>query len=171
MRILANRILPRAFGAALIVSLVTGFTPTIVLPATTGPSGLPIPRFASLGSDRVNLRKGPGPQYPIVWVYKRRGMPMEIVAEYNLWRQVRDHDNTEGWVQKNLLSGRRTGMVTGGVRNLRRDPAHKSTPILVLTTESDSDKKNLAREAGATGWMVKPFDPERLVATVRKVAP
>ena len=57
------------------------------------------------------------------------------------------------------------------IRNLRRDPAHKSTPILVLTTESDSDKKNLAREAGATGWMVKPFDPERLVATVRKVAP
>jgi two-component system chemotaxis response regulator CheY len=57
------------------------------------------------------------------------------------------------------------------IRNLRRDPAHKSTPILVLTTESDGDKKNLAREAGATGWMVKPFDPERLVATVRKVAP
>jgi len=57
------------------------------------------------------------------------------------------------------------------IRNLRRDPAHKSTPILVLTTESDTDKKNLAREAGATGWMVKPFDPERLVATVRKVAP
>jgi two-component system chemotaxis response regulator CheY len=57
------------------------------------------------------------------------------------------------------------------IRNLRRDPNHKSTPILVLTTESDSDKKNLAREAGATGWMVKPFDPDRLVATVRKVAP
>lgn len=57
------------------------------------------------------------------------------------------------------------------IRNLRRDPAHKSTPILVLTTESDTEKKNLAREAGATGWMVKPFDPERLVATVRKVAP
>lgn len=57
------------------------------------------------------------------------------------------------------------------IRNLRRNPAHKSTPILVLTTESDGDKKNMAREAGATGWMVKPFDPERLVATVRKVAP
>jgi two-component system chemotaxis response regulator CheY len=57
------------------------------------------------------------------------------------------------------------------IRHLRADPAHKSTPILVLTTESDSDKKNLAREAGATGWMVKPFDPERLVATVCKVSP
>jgi two-component system chemotaxis response regulator CheY len=57
------------------------------------------------------------------------------------------------------------------IRHLRSDPAHKNTPILVLTTESDSDKKNLAREAGATGWMVKPFDPERLVATVCKVSP
>lgn len=57
------------------------------------------------------------------------------------------------------------------IRNLRKNPAHKSTPILVLTTESEAEKKNLAREAGATGWMVKPFDPERLVATVRKVAP
>jgi two-component system chemotaxis response regulator CheY len=57
------------------------------------------------------------------------------------------------------------------IRQLRRDPNHKSTPILVLTTESDADKKNRAREAGATGWMVKPFDPDRLLATVRKVAP
>lgn len=57
------------------------------------------------------------------------------------------------------------------IRHLRADPAHKNTPILVLTTESDSDKKNLAREAGATGWMVKPFDPERLIATVCKVSP
>ena len=57
------------------------------------------------------------------------------------------------------------------IRQLRRNPDHKTTPILVLTTESETEKKNLAREAGATGWMVKPFDPDRLIATVRKVAP
>lgn len=57
------------------------------------------------------------------------------------------------------------------IRSLRKNPEFKSTPILVLTTESEAEKKNLAREAGATGWMVKPFDPDRLVATVRKVAP
>jgi two-component system, chemotaxis family, chemotaxis protein CheY len=57
------------------------------------------------------------------------------------------------------------------IRHLRSNSAHKSTPILVLTTESESDKKNLARVAGATGWMVKPFDPERLIATINKVAP
>jgi two-component system chemotaxis response regulator CheY len=56
------------------------------------------------------------------------------------------------------------------VRQLRARPEHKTTPILVLTTESEAEKKNIARAAGATGWLVKPFDPERLVATVRKVA-
>ena len=56
------------------------------------------------------------------------------------------------------------------VRQLRARPEHKTTPILVLTTESEAEKKNMARAAGATGWLVKPFDPERLVATVRKVA-
>jgi len=59
----------------------------------------------------------------------------------------------------------------GVIRNLRSNPVHKTTPILVLTTESDAEKKVIAREAGATGWMVKPFDPDRLIATIRKVAP
>ncbi len=63
------------------------------------------------------------------------------------------------------------GWLRSHPQSARAIPAHKSTPILVLTTESDTDKKNMAREAGATGWMVKPFDPDRLVATVRKVAP
>jgi two-component system chemotaxis response regulator CheY len=57
------------------------------------------------------------------------------------------------------------------IRHMRGNSDHKSTPILVLTTESETEKRNLAREAGATGWMVKPFDPEQLVATINKVAP
>lgn len=56
------------------------------------------------------------------------------------------------------------------IRQLRRKPEHQRTPILVLTTESELEKKELAREAGATGWLVKPFDPDRLIETVRKVA-
>jgi two-component system chemotaxis response regulator CheY len=56
------------------------------------------------------------------------------------------------------------------IRQLRKRPEHKATPILVLTTESETDKKSIAREAGATGWLVKPFDPDKLIATVRKVA-
>jgi two-component system, chemotaxis family, chemotaxis protein CheY len=57
------------------------------------------------------------------------------------------------------------------IRQLRQDPRHKTTPILVLTTESDSDKRSIARSAGATGWMVKPFDPEGLIAIINKVSP
>ena len=57
------------------------------------------------------------------------------------------------------------------IRQLRSNPDFKATPILVLTTESEAEKKHLAREVGATGWMVKPFDPDQLVATLRKVAP
>jgi two-component system, chemotaxis family, chemotaxis protein CheY len=57
------------------------------------------------------------------------------------------------------------------IRQMRSNSAHKTTPILVLTTESEADKKNMARVAGATGWMVKPFDPDRLIETINKVAP
>jgi two-component system chemotaxis response regulator CheY len=57
------------------------------------------------------------------------------------------------------------------IRRLRANSRYQKTPILVLTTESDADKRNIARQAGATGWIVKPFDPERLLETVRKVAP
>jgi len=57
------------------------------------------------------------------------------------------------------------------IRQMRSNSAYKATPILVLTTESEADKKNIGRMAGATGWMVKPFDPQRLIATINKVAP
>jgi two-component system chemotaxis response regulator CheY len=57
------------------------------------------------------------------------------------------------------------------IRRMRSDSAYKSMPILVLTTESEADKRDMARLAGATGWMVKPFDPDRLIATINKVAP
>ena len=100
--------------------------------AKTGPSGLPLPRFVSINSDRVNVRKGPGPQYPIAWVFQRRGMPVEIIAEYDQWRQIRDRDNGVGWVQKNLLSGRRTALVTGAVRPLRKSPDQDAPPVALL---------------------------------------
>jgi len=57
------------------------------------------------------------------------------------------------------------------MRQLRRRPEYKTMPILVLTTENNTEKKNMAREAGATGWMVKPFDPDQLLATIRRVSP
>jgi two-component system chemotaxis response regulator CheY len=57
----------------------------------------------------------------------------------------------------------------GVIRHMRAEPAHLHTPILVLTTESEVSKKELARDIGATGWVVKPFDPERLVDAIHQV--
>jgi SH3-like domain-containing protein len=93
-------------------------------------TGLPMPRFVSLGADRVNLRYGPGRQYPISWVLARKGLPVEIVAEFDTWRKVKLHDDDEGWVHASLLSSRRTIMVTEAVRELRRTPDDDARVVL-----------------------------------------
>jgi len=78
----------------------------------TGPvSGLPIPRFVSLKSDRVNVRAGPNKDQDVRWVYTRAGMPVEITAEFENWRRIRDWEGAEGWVYHSLLSGKRTAVV------------------------------------------------------------
>jgi len=73
---------------------------------------LPLPRFASLKTDRVNLREGPSKDHATKWVYARAGLPVEITAEFEIWRKVRDSEGVEGWVLHSLLSGRRTALVT-----------------------------------------------------------
>ncbi len=80
-------------------------------PLGTSASGLPLPRFVSLKADRVNLRAGPGTDYPTSWVYRRAGLPVEILSEFEAWRQVRDSEGATGWVLHSLLSGRRTALV------------------------------------------------------------
>ena len=80
-------------------------------PAGTA-SGLPVPRFVSLKSDKVNMHIGPAKTYEVKWLYQRAGLPVEVTAEFETWRRIRDADGTEGWVYHSLLSGRRTGMVT-----------------------------------------------------------
>lgn len=77
----------------------------------SGASGLPVPRFVSLKSDRVNVRRGPGRDHEIVWTYVKAGLPVEIVQEFENWRRIRDWEGGEGWVFHSLLSGRRTAIV------------------------------------------------------------
>jgi SH3-like domain-containing protein len=85
-------------------------------PACADPIGsvtkLPLPRFASLKTDRVNLREGPSKDHATKWVYQRAGLPVEITGEFEIWRKVRDSEGVEGWVLHSLLSGRRTALVT-----------------------------------------------------------
>ena len=76
-----------------------------------GPSGLPIPRFVSLKAEKVNVRRGPSSDHPVAWVFQRKGLPVEIVAEFENWRRVRDSDGEEGWILQNMLSGKRTAVI------------------------------------------------------------
>ena len=104
-------------------------------------SHLPIPRFAALRSGEVNMRTGPGTRYPIEWVYSRRGLPVEVIAEYDIWRRVRDPDGIEGWVNKTELTGKRSLIVTGATHELRND--------------HDDNAGSLAHlQAGAMGQLV-----------------
>lgn len=80
-------------------------------PAATG-SGLPVPRFVSLKSDRVNVRGGPTREHDVTVMYTRAGLPVEITAEFDNWRRIRDWEGAEGWVYHSLLSGKRTAIVT-----------------------------------------------------------
>mgnify|MGYP001827059882 FL=1 len=77
-----------------------------------GPSGLPLPRFVSLKSERVNMRVGPGKDYAVAWLYTKSGLPLEIIQEWDNWRRVRDADGTIGWIHGSLLSGERTAIAT-----------------------------------------------------------
>jgi SH3-like domain-containing protein len=77
--------------------------------ATT--SGLPIPRFVSLKADRVTVRGGPDKDHDVAWIYTRAGWPVEITAEFENWRRIRDCDGAEGWVYHSLLTGKRTAAV------------------------------------------------------------
>ena len=88
-----------------------------------------VPRFASLRSDEVNLRAGPGKQYPVDWVFTRRALPVEITADYGHWRKIRDIDGSEGWAHQSLLSSRRWVMITGEVRTLLREPKPGAAPV------------------------------------------
>jgi SH3-like domain-containing protein len=74
-------------------------------------SGLPVPRFVSIKADRVNVRRGPDKDHDVSFIYTRVGWPVEITAEFENWRRIRDSDGSEGWVYHSLLSGRRTASV------------------------------------------------------------
>jgi SH3-like domain-containing protein len=114
-------VLPAALAAALALSA----PPAAALDAGRS-TGLPVPRFVSVKAKPANVRVGPGTRYPVKWIFVRRGVPVEIVAEYDNWRKIRDADGQEGWILGSLLSGRRSGLVApwSGAKPvpLRADP-------------------------------------------------
>ena len=109
------RNLPGLFGGAMLAAVLMAGQPAAAreaVPIATGSvSGLPVPRFVSLKADRVNVRTGPNKDQEVRWVYTRAGMPVEITAEFENWRRIRDWEGAEGWVYHSLLSGKRTAVV------------------------------------------------------------
>ena len=122
------------FRKPLAVALAAGLLAAADAPKT--PSGLSVPRYASLKSDRVNVRKGPGAQYPIAWVFQRASLPVEVVKEFETWRQIRDSDGTTGWVLNALLSGRRTALLTPW--DVRQDVVAEPKTISIFVAASKS---------------------------------
>jgi len=128
----------RAVLAALIGFLfLASMGVDIVLAA--GKTGLPLPRFVSLRKSEVNVRTGPGTRYPVDWVFTHRNMPVEIVAEFDAWRKVKDWEGSVGWVHKSMLSGKRWIIVRKGTRQLRRTDNAQAPVIAHL------EKKVIAR--------------------------
>lgn len=106
---------------------------------------LPLPRYASLKTDRVNLREGPSKDHRTLWVFQRAGLPIEIVAEFETWRRIRDSEGTEGWVLHSLLSGRRTSIVTAG------KTGDKAAAVPLRAKVDDASAEEARLQAGVIG--------------------
>jgi SH3-like domain-containing protein len=122
-------------------------------------TNLPLPRFVSLGAKEGYVRAGPGLRYPIKWVYKKEGLPLEILLEYEVWRKVRDHEGQAGWIHQTLLSGKRTGVVRGTENvNIFQKPrvdarlAAKVQPGAIIDLEACITGWCRVKAGGYSGW-------------------
>jgi SH3-like domain-containing protein len=114
-------------GAALLGGL---FPSALSAQETTGSvSGLPVPRFVSLKPSDTPMREGPSKDHRIKWVFKKEGVPVEIIAEFENWRRVRDSEGDDGWVFHSRLSGRRTAQI---------NPKLKDPDIAIYGRDSDA---------------------------------
>jgi SH3-like domain-containing protein len=132
--------------AFVLIMLAASAAPAAAAPpdGPNGPSGLPLPRFVSLKAERVNVRSGPTKDNEVNWVYTRVGLPVEIIAEYDNWRRIRDWEGAEGWVLHSLLSGRRTALISA--------PAKSVDDFVPIHASADKQSAITARlQAGVLG--------------------
>src|SRR5215831_14614717 len=133
-----HRLLPRVLTLG--VLMLTGWSQVQAASdvVTGSVSGLAVPRFVSLKADRVNVRRGPDKENDVAWVYTRTGLPVEITAESENWRRIRDWEGAEGWVYHSMLSGRRTALVKAKEKDtlipLQAKPDASSEVIAKLQT-------------------------------------
>ena len=125
----------RSSRIIVLAALISAFAPAAQAAgdATAG-SGLRLPRFVSLKSDKVNVRGGPNKDQNVTWVYTRTGLPVEITAEFENWRRIRDWEGSEGWVYHSLLSGKRTGLISAKPKSEEPIPIHSSADVTSAVT-------------------------------------
>ena len=134
--------------------------------ATEGPSigpvtGLPLPRFASLKSNKVNARRGPSTSHRIDWVFLRTGIPLEIIAEFGNWRRIKAVDGVGGWIYSGLLTGRRTVIFTKDNSRIHLMPDDESSTValansmVIATVKSCESEWCLIDLRDYHGWVRK----------------
>ena len=95
-------------------------------------TGLPLPRYAAIRATEANLRVGPSTNYPVLWRYEERGLPVRIVKEHFDWRKVEDPKGETGWMSAHLLANWPRAIVTTADRLLRRSPEAGARGVAVL---------------------------------------
>ena len=124
-------------------------------------TNLPIPRYVSLKTNEANARRGPSLSHKIDWIYKRQNMPLEIYAEYENWRRVRDFEGLGGWVHYTLLSGKRYVLIKNELLEMRLLPSVESQVIAKVPqfniANLDKCNKDWCRiiDNGYKGWVLK----------------
>jgi SH3-like domain-containing protein len=124
----------------------------------------PIPRFVSLRASVTNVREGPSVNHRISWVFHRAGQPLEVVAEFDIWRRVRDSDGTEGWLMSRTISSRRTAVVSPWSKDDDALPLYdadsassrvvaKLQPKVLATIEECNGTWCRLSGEGFSGWM------------------
>ena len=111
-------------------------------------TGLPVPRFVSLKFATTNLRVGPGTKYAVSWKYNRKGLPVEVIQEFDRWRRIRDADGTTGWVLHSLLSARRTAIVAPWRRGLEAQIDQAGNEKGLARLALLNGKKDASHDAG-----------------------
>lgn len=133
------------------------------LMASVGPaaaqSDVDVPYWASINVDEARMRKGPSPDVPVIWEYRRKDLPVKVVARFETWRKIEDPDGTQGWMAARLLSRTRTAIVTGEVRPMREDAsvsaavAYRAQPGVVGRITDCKNGWCLFDVKGRKGWI------------------
>ncbi|MBP7190497.1 MAG: hypothetical protein KA998_04590 [Rickettsiaceae bacterium] len=138
------------------------FLSLFIMQASYASKKLPVPRFVSTKSNEVNARSGPGVRYPIDWVFVKKGEPLEITAEFEQWRFVKDIDGQGGWVHSSVLSGKRSVvLISKEIASLYKSPDLSSRVVAKLSPNIRCQFKKCEKNwckikcSSHDGWIMK----------------